>query len=203
MAIDMIILIVSLFVLVAILKPFTFPGGESTEDTSSIVITTLALLAYFYGVDFFPISSPLGFLHILTIGLVNAMAMIDLFVTTVVGMPLSIDFLFVFVLPAMIVYRLSRFIMKYLVIFSDRTTFFIGLIMAFLSIVGAATGVFNPIHWFFGAIAALTAYFLSGASLLAITVNIFVACLMITCLGVVMEFMSTLFVEKVVGSMGG
>ncbi len=197
LSIDLVILIVSLFMLVALLKPFTFPGGETVEDTGSVIVTILAILAYFYGVDFFPVGSPIGFLHIITIGLVNAMAMIDLFITTTMGIPLSLSFIFVIVLPAMIMFRLSRAIMKYVAVFSDRTTYFIAMIVSFLTIVGAVTGTFNLVHWFFAAIAGLVAFFLSGTTILSISVNIFIACVVLVCLGVLFESMTTLFMKQV------
>jgi hypothetical protein len=197
---DPIILIISLFCLIALLKPFTFPGDATFDDASSTIVLVLAILAYFYGIDLLPANGPVSVLHIFTIGLVNAMAMIDLFVATVLGMPLSLYLIFVVIVPAMLLFNFARLVLKYVAVFSDRTSYFIALVISFISLVMAVRGDFNLLQLLFGGIMTLVAYFAGQASLFATTISFFIACLIIVMVGVVFESMTTLFVAAIIGN---
>ncbi|MFH0961662.1 MAG: hypothetical protein V1820_03195 [archaeon] len=194
---DLIIFLITLVCLTALLKPFTFPGDSNFDDASSTALLFFALLAYFYGVDFFPSSSFLGFLHVLTIGLVNAMAIIDLFITTVLGVPLTLNLLFVIVVPAMIVFSIAKGIIKYVGFFTDRTSTFFALMLSFISIVAAVRGDFNLIQSAFRALIAFVEYVFGQTSLFTATTSLVVSCLFLVTIGVVFQSMTTFFVGAI------
>lgn len=194
---DLIILVATLVCLVSILKPFTFPGDTKFEDAYSSIALFLGFIAYFYGIDFFPANSFLAPFHLITIGLVNSFAIIDLFFTSVIGVPLSLQLIFLIIIPAMIAFSLTRAILKYVVVFSELTSDFFALMIAYVSMIAAVRGDFNLVQWVLGAFVG-TAKFLSGqGSILATTTAFFLGCAFIILLSSLFESMTVSFITNI------
>lgn len=191
---DLIILVVTLVCLTAIIKPFTFPGDSNFEDASSTLALFLGILAYFYGVDFFPATSFLAPLHLITIGLVNAFSIIDLFILTLLGTPLTLNLIFVVIVPSMVVYKIAKELFSYTEILSETTENFIASIVAFLSMVAAVRGDFNLIQIVWGALIYLVSYVTGQSSVYLMTVSIMIISVIVLAIALAFETMTVKFV---------
>lgn len=198
---DIFVLVISLICLVTIVKPFTFPGESSFEDAGSTLALLLGGLAYFYGVDLFPPTSFLAPLHLITIGLVNAFSIVDLFVLTLLGTPLTLHLIFVVMIPAMIIFRFAKFLLSYVALFSEVTQNFFASILAFLSMVAAVKGEFNLVQIAIGALVYLISLITGQNTIYLMTVAVMVGCVIFLAIAVSFEVMTLNFVSQLTEGM--
>lgn len=182
------IIILSLVVFLFLLRPLAIDSEELYDPASvfSIIVLVLSLLVYFYGVDPFPSSLPfgLGVLHILTIAMINAVALFDVAFQIIFGVPLTMNFIFFILIPAGLTYRLSHAMLSYVGVLSDRTVGFICLVLTFLTI----KLQFNPLAILFAIFGAIAGLF--GRGLVSDTISFFLVAVLVLALGIFLEVMT-------------
>ena len=192
MAAEMFISILSLCFLALMLKMFFAPDDDPMGKISEVeaFVFILAMLTYFKGFDPFPPSLPGPFaaLHLITIGALNGMAMIDFIFQTVFGVPISLDLLFGVLLPGFLTYGFTRSILKYTGVISQRTVTFIAYVVAFMTIYvsvnfgGEGNIIVTLMNW------AMNLFENAGMnSIYAITATIFFYGLILSVLSVLVE----------------
>ncbi len=202
MAADFVVLIISWFFLLMIIKMFFAPDNDPMGKISEIevFVFAVALITYFKGFDPFPASLPGPFaaLHVITIGAINAMAMLDLFFETVLGVSLSLDLIFGIFIPAFITYGISRNLLKYTATLSDNTVTFISYIIAFITIWVAAKGGTNLIM---SAVGLIQSFFeLAGlSSILSFTSTVFFFGVVLCSISIYLDFLAGVTTQAMAG----
>lgn len=144
---------------------------------------------------------PLGALHILVIGMINAMAILDVFFQSVFGAPLSLDFFVFYLIPATFIYRFSKSLLNYVALFSERTVNFISVAMAFLMLEAVVTAKVNPVTLLLGLMAWIAGLF--GGDLLGVTISVFFLATSLTLIGVALETVAIIVTNGLVGEITG
>lgn len=140
---------------------------------------------------------PLAPLHIIVVGMINAMAILDVFFTAVFGVPLSLDFFIFYLIPATFMYKFSNSLLNYVALFSERTVNFISAVMAFLMLESVITGAFNPVTMVLGIASWIGSFF--GGDTLKVSVAVFFLALSITAVSVLMETVAVVVTSWAIG----
>ncbi len=186
--VDPFITVLSLVIFLFLLRPLAMDSEELYDPASvfSLMVLFLSMLIYFYGVDPFPSNLPygLGVLHVLTIAMINAMAIFDVAFKIIFGVSLSLNFIFFVLIPAGFTFRLAKGMLSYVGVLSDRTVSFICYVLAFITI----RMQFNPIAFFFAIFGAIASFF--GKGLVSDTISFFMVAVMVLALGIFLEVMT-------------
>lgn len=171
---------------------------ESVMAFFVTLVAGIAVVTYF-GWVFTKI--PLGALHILVVGMINAMAILDVFFKSVFGVPLSPDFFIYYLIPATFMYKFSKSLLNYVAFFSERTVNFISFVMAFLMLESIVTKTMNPVTLVLDLVTWIVGLF--AGDLLKLTMGIFVLALSITILSVALETIAIVVTSWAIGDVSG
>ncbi len=140
---------------------------------------------------------PLAPLHIIVVGMINAMAVLDVFFTAVFGVPLSLDFFVYYLIPATFMYKFSKSLLNYVALFSERTVNFISAVMAFLMLESVVTKTMNPVTFVLGLASWIGGFF--GGDTLKVTMTLFFLALSITAVSVLLETVAVVVTSWAIG----
>lgn len=171
------------------------------ESISAFVITLVVGSAAVFYFGWATTLIPLGALHTLVVGMINAMAMLDVFFQSVFGVPLSLDFFIFYLIPATFIYKFSKSLLNYVAIFSETTINFISVIMAFLMLEAVVTGAINPVTLVIGLVYGIAGRL--GGSLLDVTFSFFILAISVTLISVALETVAIVVTTGLVGEAGG
>lgn len=199
--IDVMTAIIALGFLGVLLKPL-IGGGEEIDDSFSgisLLVMFLGIAIYFYQINLFPEGGRLGFLHVIEKGLVYAIALIDVFFQTAIGMPLSTKLIFEVLFPCAIIYRVARSMLNFVAILSPPTVNLISFCCAFVMLVSITYGGVNIVTLFFSAIEDLFSFFsgLFANKLAEVSFSVFVAGVVIITFGIFFETIAVILTYQI------
>jgi len=203
--IDVITIVIALAFLAIILKPVIGGGGEVDDSFSgvSMLVLALGIAIYFYGVNIFPEGGRLGFLHVIEVGIVYAIAVVDVFFQTAIGIPLSTQLIFGVVFPCAIIYRVAKSMLNFVAILSHATVTLISSCCAFVMFVSVTYGKVNIVSIFFNAIDELLKFFTGlfpGAfdnKLAQLSFSVFAAGIVIITFGIFFETVAVVLTSEI------
>lgn len=171
------------------------------ESISAFVITLVVGSAAVFYFGWATAQIPFGALHTLVVGMINAMAMLDVFFRSVFGVPLSLGFFILYLIPATFIYKFSKSLLNYVAIFSETTINFISIIMAFLMLEAVVTGAINPMTLIIGLVYGIAGRL--GGSLLDVTMSFFILAISTTLISVALETVAIVVTTGLVGEASG
>ena len=203
--IDVITIVIALAFLAILLKPVLGGGNEIDDAFSgmSLLVLAFGIAIYFYNIDIFPEGGSLGFLHVIEVGLVYAIALIDVFFKTALGMPLSTQLLFGVIFPCAIIYRVAKSMLNFVAILSHATVALVSGCCAFIMFVSVTYGKVNIVTWFFTAIDELLSFFaglfpgLFANKLAGLSFSVFAAGVVIIAFGVFFETVAVVLTSEI------
>jgi len=176
--IDIITILIALAFLAVFLKPI-IGGGDEIDDSFSgisLLLLVLGIAIYFY-----------------------AIALIDVFFQSALGMPLSTRLIFEVLFPCAIIYRVAKSMLNFVAILSKTTVTLIAGCSAFVMFVSVTYGQMNIVTLFFTFIEELFSFFagLFANKLAEVSFGVFVAGVVIITFGIFFETVAVILTSEI------